>query len=231
VDYCTLVLQYSSAIDLIKHACWCCFSVPQTAWAKGHYYANPSNRMWALLFRAGITDRLLRPEEDGTLPITAGIGFTDLGFGNAGTHSHLFTSQTLQLWRASLYERLLAHATRAAATVIAAAAGDTGDASETAAAAAAAFSRGCPKVVAFSGKRQWQELFFGTAGAKAQAASIQYGVQSIRPPGWPYPADVTQVIVLTSSSGASALTNEQREAPYKLLGTMLSSIEWSHSTA
>jgi thymine-DNA glycosylase len=185
--------------------------------------------MWALLFKAGITDRLLRPEEDGTLPITAGIGFTDLGFGNAGTHSHLFKSQTLQLWRASLYERLLAHATRAAVTV--AAAGGTADASEVAAAAVTDFSQGCPKVVAFSGKRQWQELFFGTPEAKAQAASIQYGVQLIRPPGWPYPADVTQVIVLTSSSGASALTNEQREAPYKLLGSMLSSIEWPHNAA
>jgi thymine-DNA glycosylase len=188
--------------------------------------------MWALLFKAGITHRLLKPEEDGTLPITAGIGFTDLGFGNAGTHSHLFKSQTLQLWRASLYERLLAHATRAAVTVAAAANG-TADASEVAAAAAAVadFSQGCPKVVAFSGKRQWQELFFGTPEAKAQAASIQYGVQSIRPPGWPYSADITQVIVLTSSSGASALTNEQREAPYKLLGSMLSSIEWPYSGA
>jgi double-stranded uracil-DNA glycosylase len=34
----------------------------------GHYYAYPGNRFWWLLWQSGLTDRLLRPEEDHTLP-------------------------------------------------------------------------------------------------------------------------------------------------------------------
>lgn len=39
----------------------------------GHHYADPSNRFWSLLHRAGLTPRLYRPEEDASLP--------DLGYG------------------------------------------------------------------------------------------------------------------------------------------------------
>ena len=47
------------------------------AWRTGHYYANPGNRFYRLLFDAGLTPRLLRPDEDRTLP-DYGIGMTDL---------------------------------------------------------------------------------------------------------------------------------------------------------
>jgi TDG/mug DNA glycosylase family protein len=47
------------------------------AWRTGHYYANPGNRFYRLLFESGLTPRLLRPDEDRTLP-TYGIGVTDL---------------------------------------------------------------------------------------------------------------------------------------------------------
>lgn len=43
----------------------------------GHYYAHPGNRFYPLLFAAGLTPRLLLPDEDGQLP-TFGIGLTDL---------------------------------------------------------------------------------------------------------------------------------------------------------
>ena len=43
----------------------------------GHYYAGPGNQFWPFLFRAGFTDRLLRPEED-RLILAYGIGLTDL---------------------------------------------------------------------------------------------------------------------------------------------------------
>jgi TDG/mug DNA glycosylase family protein len=43
----------------------------------GHHYANPSNRFWGLLYRAGITERKLRPEEDQTL-LEKGMGFTNI---------------------------------------------------------------------------------------------------------------------------------------------------------
>lgn len=33
----------------------------------GHHYANPNNRFWSILHRAGLTPKKLRPEEDGSL--------------------------------------------------------------------------------------------------------------------------------------------------------------------
>ena len=47
------------------------------AWRTGHYYANPGNRFYRLLFDSGLTPRLLTPAEDRTLP-NYGIGVTDL---------------------------------------------------------------------------------------------------------------------------------------------------------
>jgi TDG/mug DNA glycosylase family protein len=44
---------------------------------KGHYYANPSNRFWQLLFHAGLTKHLLSAEEDSTI-IEFGLGLTDV---------------------------------------------------------------------------------------------------------------------------------------------------------
>ena len=44
---------------------------------KGHYYANPSNRFWQLLFDAGLTIHLLSAEEDHTIT-EYGLGLTDV---------------------------------------------------------------------------------------------------------------------------------------------------------
>lgn len=44
---------------------------------RGHYYAGPGNTFWHLLHESGLTPRLLRPDEDATLP-TYGLGLTDL---------------------------------------------------------------------------------------------------------------------------------------------------------
>ncbi len=43
----------------------------------GHYYGNPRNPFWRLLFQADLTPRQLHPEEDHLLP-TFGIGITDI---------------------------------------------------------------------------------------------------------------------------------------------------------
>jgi TDG/mug DNA glycosylase family protein len=45
--------------------------------AEGHYYANPSNRFWQLLFHAGLTAHLLSAEDDSTM-IHYGLGMTDV---------------------------------------------------------------------------------------------------------------------------------------------------------
>ncbi|OGB91313.1 MAG: hypothetical protein A3H39_02175 [candidate division NC10 bacterium RIFCSPLOWO2_02_FULL_66_22] len=43
----------------------------------GHYYANPRNPFWLLLYKAGLTPRQLRPDEDHLMP-AFGYGITDI---------------------------------------------------------------------------------------------------------------------------------------------------------
>jgi TDG/mug DNA glycosylase family protein len=45
--------------------------------AAGHYYANPRNPFWRLLNEAGLTPRLLTPDQDHLLP-DFGYGLTDI---------------------------------------------------------------------------------------------------------------------------------------------------------
>jgi TDG/mug DNA glycosylase family protein len=43
----------------------------------GHHYANPSNRFYKVLYLAGLTPRLYKPEEDASL-LALGYGFTNI---------------------------------------------------------------------------------------------------------------------------------------------------------
>jgi len=43
----------------------------------GHHYANPHNRFWAILYRAGLTPHKFRPEEDQKL-LDLGYGLTNI---------------------------------------------------------------------------------------------------------------------------------------------------------
>ncbi len=45
--------------------------------AAGHYYANPLNPFWRLLYEAGLTPVRLRPDEDGRM-VEFGYGLTDI---------------------------------------------------------------------------------------------------------------------------------------------------------
>jgi TDG/mug DNA glycosylase family protein len=45
--------------------------------AAGHYYANPRNPFWRLLYEARLTPLRLRPDEDSRLP-SLGFGLTDI---------------------------------------------------------------------------------------------------------------------------------------------------------
>src|SRR5271170_6919241 len=45
--------------------------------AVGHHFARPGNRFWKALHGAGLTDRLLSPDEDRLL-LTASLGVTNL---------------------------------------------------------------------------------------------------------------------------------------------------------
>lgn len=44
---------------------------------RGHHFAGPGNHFWRLLYDAGLTDRLLRPDQDGDL-ICYGYGLTNI---------------------------------------------------------------------------------------------------------------------------------------------------------
>lgn len=45
--------------------------------AAGHYYANPRNAFWGLLYEGGLTPVRLRPDEDARMP-AFGYGLTDI---------------------------------------------------------------------------------------------------------------------------------------------------------
>src|SRR4051794_21987586 len=44
---------------------------------RGHHFARPGNRFWPALYRAGLTPRLLSPDEDALLP-SFGLGITNV---------------------------------------------------------------------------------------------------------------------------------------------------------
>jgi double-stranded uracil-DNA glycosylase len=54
---------------------FCGINPASSAAADGHNFSNPSNRFWAVVHRAGFTDRRLRPEEEQLLP-AYGCGIT-----------------------------------------------------------------------------------------------------------------------------------------------------------
>ncbi len=68
------------ASDLLKpglELVFCGYNPSLASGRSGYHYAHPGNRFWRVLFAAGITGRLYRPEEDARL-LEAGIGFTNL---------------------------------------------------------------------------------------------------------------------------------------------------------
>ena len=115
----------------------------QKAWSMGHFYANPTNWMWRILRESGIAPTSIRgAEDDHWMPKIAGVGFTDVGSGFPGTDSSKFKSSDFEQWIPKFYDRLKNHVHRASISI--------GCNSGTC---------GAPCVIAFSGKRQFQELF------------------------------------------------------------------------
>jgi TDG/mug DNA glycosylase family protein len=72
--------------------------------ARGHYYAKPGNQFYPLLHGAGLTPRLLTPEEDGTLP-GHGIGLVDLCPWRAG-QSDILTPRDVASGRRALLRKV-----------------------------------------------------------------------------------------------------------------------------
>lgn len=72
--------------------------------AVGHHFARPGNRFWPALYEAGLTPRLLRPDEDGELPLW-GLGITNLVSRTTATASEL-TAEELRRGRGALEEKV-----------------------------------------------------------------------------------------------------------------------------
>ncbi|RBY77213.1 G/U mismatch-specific DNA glycosylase [Geodermatophilus sp. TF02-6] len=56
---------------------FCGINPSLTSAARGHHFARPGNRFWPALHLAGLTPRLLTPDEDAELP-RHGLGVTNL---------------------------------------------------------------------------------------------------------------------------------------------------------
>eukprot|EP00210_Caulerpa_lentillifera_P006782 g6481.t1 len=175
------------------------------AWSTGHYYSNPGNWMWRILISTGIAPPEVQSAADDDLMLTrAGVGFTDLGTGTPGTDSSQFNTSVLQSWSLTFLDRLREHLRKANASI-----------------GCHCGNCGAPRFVAFAGKRQWIELFNSGRRSKDKIKSAPIGRQSIVPLNWPFP-ESTEIWLLPSTSGASALTRDQRQGPYNTLAEELS---------
>ncbi|MBV8882578.1 MAG: G/U mismatch-specific DNA glycosylase [Chroococcidiopsidaceae cyanobacterium CP_BM_RX_35] len=59
------------------HVLFCGINPSLYSAAVGHHFARPGNRFWPTLHRAGFTERLLAPSEDGDL-LKSGYGLTNI---------------------------------------------------------------------------------------------------------------------------------------------------------
>ncbi|GIL73170.1 hypothetical protein Vretimale_4762 [Volvox reticuliferus] len=185
------------------------------AWQSGHYYSHPANHMWRLLIATGIAPPGTRSaEDDDRLPAAAGVGFLDVGCGHPGTDSASFSSEVFKSWSQVFYAQLKAHMGRASASI-----------------GCSCGLCGAPSLVAFSGKRHYLELLNVDKAPRERVKSVEHGPQQLLPGGWPFPATTTEVWVCSSTSGAAALTREQRQAPYRQLAEKLRGIEWPRRVA
>ncbi|PRW44558.1 uracil-dna glycosylase superfamily [Chlorella sorokiniana] len=117
--------------------------------------------MWRILRDTGIAPAasIRGAEGDGRMPEVAGVGFTDVGSGSPGTDSSQFGAAHFTAWRPGFFSRLEAQTRRASAAI-----------------GCTCGCCGAPAVVAFSGKKQFQELFAagngGGRGRQKKAAGV-----------------------------------------------------------
>jgi TDG/mug DNA glycosylase family protein len=76
--------------------------------AVGHHFARAGNRFWPALHEAGLTPRLLRPEEDGDLPLW-GLGITNL-VSRATASAAELSADELRHGRAALEDKVARYA-------------------------------------------------------------------------------------------------------------------------
>lgn len=119
-----------------------------TSWEKGHYYANPANRMWALLSKASIVPSHFKAVNDRECPALVGVGFTDILTGVCETQSNKISDDMVNKAKRSLYQRLLAHCHRVHVEC------------------GLPIHECYPRIIAFAGVRQYKALFANDEKAK-----------------------------------------------------------------
>jgi TDG/mug DNA glycosylase family protein len=87
------------------------FNPSLPAWRTGHFYANPGNRFYRLLWESGLTPRILTPSEDRTLP-NFGVGVTDL-LPEPSARADLVPASRFRTVGPAAIGRLIEHAPRA----------------------------------------------------------------------------------------------------------------------
>ena len=196
----------------------------EVAWSGGHFYGNPTNRMWHLLRVGGIIPQTWDVPADHRMPLEVGVGFTDVGC-EPGNDVSVYDRDVMRAWKADLFLRLKAHVLRVWRPELVLADRWEADAGEVVEGLWAELPAGgldllVPPLVAFTGKRQWAQLFDPPLGR------CEVGVQSllIRPGGWPL--GEAEVWVLPSSSGRAAMSAAERLAPYAALGRRLRGLPW-----
>jgi hypothetical protein len=203
------------------------------SWKKGHYYANPSNRMWPLLVKSQLVPATYRSTQDSLCPFHCKIGFTDLILNFPETNSQKFTHEYLYSQRTSLYSRLIQHCQRVERNLRMnhqkISADDVVLTSHDLAAVPSEEStdfpdKYSPKIIAFSGIRQWKALFPLTSREFKQDYRTRYGIQKILPPDWPKELSKSVIFLLPTSSGAAPMTTAEREEPYLELARVMRSL-------
>jgi G:T/U-mismatch repair DNA glycosylase len=114
----------------------------EQSFTKGHYYANPVNRMWPLLRKATIVPSNFTCENDRECPSKLRIGFTDVCWNYCETNSFNITDKELSQNKDSFYGRLRAHCERVHQNY-----------------PNIPLEECYPRILAFAGVRQWKALF------------------------------------------------------------------------
>lgn len=209
----------------------------QRAWDDGHYYSNPSNRMWSILRDTKIIPNHFTFKHDDECPYLLGIGFTDLGFGIPETKSNLISDETANEWRHDLYKRIINHMKRCYESDEDNKSHndnkdneDNEDNVDNVDNKTKSYYDYYPKILAFTGVRQWKALFpkeYKKRSLQETSGKSTYGIQLIRPIDWPKELNQSIVFLLPSTSGAAAMSNEIRINPYHELAELLQTIPWN----
>lgn len=185
------------------------------SWSKGHYYANPVNRMWSLLIKSKLIPSYFTYNDDYLCPLHFGIGFTDLLLNIYETNSNNLNDNDIYNLRNNFYSRLIQHCQRVKNNL------NNQNILKK--------QQISPKVIAFSGIRQWKCLFPSNSLQYKKSYINSYGIQNDRPSDWPIELSDSIVFLLPSSSGAAAMTTYQRETPYLELGRLVHKLTHSNT--